>query len=228
MNRCLVCGQPLSAQSRADKLTCSHSCRTRRYRLAQGRANPTGSLPWRRQLHLTQPIRFYKRKPNSSLFIVGKEPDPVARPNQVPAPYWDTTLEAMNLLSEADQELEHVLGWPQNKWGANGHPVTGDPIGAETATDISWALRGHLDNLYTILDQLHQLRGRVERWLMPQRAEFGQRLIQLRKEIRTFSQGVEHLYTRYEILYQPGLVETTTQFRERIRTWWFELNDEVD
>lgn len=70
--------------------------------------------------------------------------------------------------------------------------------------------------------------GRVERWLMLQREEFDQLLLELRKAIRIFSQGFEHFHTRYEIIYQPGLVAVAIQFRERIQQWWFILNDEID
>ena len=228
MNRCLVCNQPLLPNSRTDKLTWSHSCRTRRYRQRKDQTNPTGSLPWRRQLHLTQPIYFFEVTPDSHPSHVALKPDTVLHPGYVPTCYWDSTLEAMNLLRKAHEELDFVLGWPDNKWGAHADPVTGDTVIDEQ--NVVGALQGHLDNLYGVFEKLAQLRGRVEHWLRSQQDEFGQGLMVLRKEIRRFAQGVEHipLNARYEIIYRPELVAVATSLYEHVGQWWFTLNDEVD
>lgn len=39
---------------------------------------------------------------------------------------------------------------PNNEWGANADPVTGEPCGAEQ--DIIGALQSHLNSLYAILN----------------------------------------------------------------------------
>lgn len=91
-------------------LPCAPSCRPRRYRQLKDQTNPTGSLVWRRQLHLTQPIYFYQRQPITHPTRLEQVPDLLGRPGIVPASCWDTTLVAMNLLHEAYDELEHVLG----------------------------------------------------------------------------------------------------------------------
>ena len=218
MMTCTVCGQPMP-QARANQLTCSAKCRTKRYRLAQPRPL-TGSGRLRQGLMLARPARFYLIKPD----VVYELENSVG----VSAHQWDATLQVLNQIWFLLEPIDIILMW-QEETGytpPNDEPV--EDLYLADLGDVGAVVLQALGDFRKRLAELQEMRSPASRVIARHQGVLQDALMVLVGQGRQFARRVHALTEPYAVDFSADFMGALTGLQAAVEACWFAVYDQVE
>ena len=218
MSHCVVCGQAFPG-GRADKLTCSPRCRTKRYRQAQQyQSVAQGPQTWYRQLVIAQPIAFWVPPQDEAQPL-----SPDDNRHRVTQTQWTPTLAVLNKVYFLWEQIQSIGRW-QGQTGANEHGIAADE---REHNDVGQAILYQVMDLGRLESGLHIFRGQGGRWLAPHLPV----LVRLRGELidqaRQWVAAHQALADPYVVIFDIRLQSTLATYQAELLQCWFAIFDNM-